>query len=204
MEGNFFERWGSVHATAGNLPHWHQTGKITFVTFRLGDSIPQSVMDEIFLEHERKLHDNQGSMDAETLRILQWEKYNRIEKYLDKGHGSCLLSNAECRRIVSDALLYFDGVRCYVHSFVIMPNHVHVLMEPCGEWMLQDIMKSVKHYSALQINRLLQCGGNVWQKESFDRIVRDEQHYMNLLQYINNNPKNLSLDAYTLYFADFL
>ena len=77
-------------------------------------------------------------------------------------------------------------------------------MEPCGEWMLQDIMKSVKHYSALQINRLLQRNGNVWQKESFDRIVRDEQHYMNLLQYINNNPKNLSLDAYTLYFADFL
>lgn len=158
-------------------------------------------MDEIFLEYERKLHDNHGNIDAETLKIWQWEKYNRIEKYLDKGHGSCLLSDAVCRKIVADALLHFDGERCCVHSFVIMPNHVHVLIEPYGEWMLQDIVKSIKHYSALQINRLMRSNGKVWQKESFDRIVRDEQHYMNLLKYIHNNPQNLPSNTYTLYFA---
>lgn len=68
--------------------------------------------------------------------------------------------------------------------------------------MVQDIIKSIKHYSALRINHLLGRVGQVWQKESFDRIIRDEQHYQNILKYIYNNPRNLTKDSFSLYFAE--
>ena len=83
-----------------------------------------------------------------------------------------------------------------------MPNHVHVVLMPYGEWMVQDIIKSIKHYSALCINRLLGRVGQVWQKESFDRIIRDEQHYLNILKYIYNNPRNLTNYSFSLYFVE--
>ena len=125
-----------------------------------------------------------------------------LEKYLDKGNGECFFNNLECRNIVAQALLHFDNVRYKIVSYVIMPNHVHVVLMPYGEWMVQDIIKSIKHYSALRINRLLGRVGQVWQKESFDRIIRDEQHYKNILKYIYNNPRNLTKDTFSLYFAE--
>ncbi len=191
-----------VLTTKGSLPHWHQTDKITFVTFRLGDSIPQKVIDEILLEYELKVSSNKDCLDKKELEVWKWEKYNRIEKYLDQGNGECLLTNPQCRDIVAEALLHFDDDRYKVLAFVIMPNHVHLVVMPLGGWVLQDIMKSVKHYSALKINKLLGRSGNVWQRESFDRIVRDEEHYMNILKYIYRNPRFLQQNQYTLYFAE--
>ena len=202
MNENFYDRKGMVLTTKGCLPHWHQTGKITFVTFRLGDSIPQKVIDEILLEYELKVSLHKDCLDKKELEIWRWEKYNRIEKYLDNGSGECLLENVQCRDIVAETLLHFDDERYKVFAFVIMPNHVHVLMMPLGRWVMQDIMKSIKHYSALQINRLLKRNGNVWQRESFDRIIRDEEQYMNVLKYIYRNPRFLQKDKFSLYFAE--
>lgn len=202
MNENFFDKWGMVYATNGSLPHWHQTGKMTFVTFRLCDSIPKSVVDKILLDYELKLSLNKCGYEKKELELWKWEKYNRIEKYLDKGIGECLLNNLECRDIVTQALLHFDNVRYKLVSYVIMPNHVHVVLMPYGKWMVQDIIKSIKHYSALQINRLLGRVGQVWQKESFDRIIRNEEHYLNILKYIYNNPRNLTKDSFSLYFAE--
>ena len=201
MNENFYDKWGLVHTTKGSLPHWHQTGKTTFVTFRLGDSIPKAVIDKILLDYELQLTQNKYRYSKDELEVWKWEKYNRIEKYLDRGNGECLLKNPECRNIVAEALLHFDNVRYNILSFVIMPNHVHVLLVPQGEWLVQDIIKSVKHYTALQINKLLGRSGNVWQREGFDRIIRNEEHYKNTLNYIYNNPRNLPKDWFTLYFA---
>lgn len=202
MNEHFFDKWGMVYTTKGSLPHWHQTGKMTFVTFRLYDSIPKKVIDDILFEYEQKLSLNRCIYEKKEIELLKWEKYNRIEKYLDKGNGECFLNNLECRNIVAQALLHFDNVRYKIVSYVIMPNHVHVVLMPYGEWMVQDIIKSIKHYSALRINRLLGRVGQVWQKESFDRIIRDEQHYQNILKYIYNNPRNLTKDSFSLYFAE--
>ena len=179
MNEHFFDKWGMVYATKGSLPHWH-----------------------LSLSMSRSFLYMQRIYDKKEIELLKWEKYNRIEKYLDKGNGECFLNNLECRNIVAQALLHFDNVRYKIVSYVIMPNHVHVVLMPYGEWMVQDIIKSIKHYSALRINRLLGRVGQVWQKESFDRIIRDEQHYQNILKYIYNNPRNLTKDTFSLYFAE--
>ena len=82
-----------------------------------------------------------------------------------------------------------------------MPNHVHLLIEPFGECGVQEIVSALKKYSAREINKVLNRKGRLWQKEYFDRIVRNETHYMKILNYIYNNPRNLPPDWYTYYLA---
>ena len=84
-------------------------------------------------EYEQKLSLNRCIYDKKEIELLKWEKYNRIEKYLDKGNGECFLNNLECRNIVAQALLHFDNVRYKIVSYVIMPNHVHVVLMPYGD-----------------------------------------------------------------------
>ena len=113
-------------------------------------------------------------------------------------HGSCILRIPFVRKIVADALEYFDGERYLLHSYVIMPNHVHVLVEPFGENKIGEILHSWKSFTANEINKQMGSSGAVWRRESYDRIIRDEEHYQNVLRYIADNPKHLPETSYTL------
>jgi hypothetical protein len=74
-----------------------------------------------------------------------------------------------------------------------MPDHVHLILQPKEQesgqwWSLSAILHSVKSFTANQINKLLKHKGSVWQDESFDRIVRDEEEFLEKWNYIRNNP----------------
>ena len=83
-------------------------------------------------------------------------------------------------------------------DYVVMPNHVHVLLGLLGENMLPDVLNSWKSYSAHEINKMLGTSGAVWHKESFDRMIRDEDHYQRVLNYIKNNPAKCLANSYSL------
>ncbi|HUI06774.1 MAG TPA: transposase [Verrucomicrobiae bacterium] len=74
-----------------------------------------------------------------------------------------------------------------------MPNHVHVLMTPLPGNEPSAILYSWKSYTANQINRLLGQSGPVWQRESFDHIVRNEEALLRFEQYIRDNPRSACL-----------
>jgi REP element-mobilizing transposase RayT len=74
-----------------------------------------------------------------------------------------------------------------------MPNHVHALLTPCPGWDLGKIVHSWKSYTANECNKLLGRSGAFWQKEGFDRYVRNEVHYYNAAAYIENNPVKAGL-----------
>jgi len=103
---------------------------------------------------------------------------------------------------VCDALIFFDGDRYRLHSYVVMPNHVHVLVELLGENKTGDVLHSWKRHTANQINKLIGGSGKFWQHESFDRIIRDKEHYNNVLRYIANNPRNLPEDSFSIYMGE--
>ena len=113
---------------------------------------------------------------------------SRLDHYLNEGYGSCLLRDERAAEIVKAALEYFHGERYQLHAWCIMPNHVHVAMTPAPGHHIDRLLHSWKSYSAHEINRELGRTGKVWQKEYFDRIVRDEQDMQNVIAYIVGNP----------------
>lgn len=116
-----------------NLPHWNCDNAIYHVSFRLFDSVPKSKRDEWL--KEREVFEKKGKMlnrelTEKELKEIQYLYSDRIESFLDSGYGECYLLKPEIAELVSSALQYFEGERYFLHAWCVMPNHVHVIVEP--------------------------------------------------------------------------
>ena len=192
MDNPFFDSSDQSGLLRGRcLPHWQQSGKFVFVTFRLSDSLPQSVLD-IYVHEKEDWCKKHPKPWNENDSKEYYERFSmRMEKWLDAGAGNCLLSKRNNKRIVADALEFFDDERYELLSYVVMPNHVHVLVRLIGDSKLTEIVKSWKSFTARQINNAEGRTGHVWQSESFDHIIRSEQQLYKVAKYIyDNNPKS--------------
>jgi len=172
-----------------HLPHWEQGSVWCFVTFRLADSLPQAIVDELKEERERwkQIHDLDNLSPAELAEYHRLFS-DRYEALLNAGSGSCVLRDEVNAKIVRDALQHFEGQRYLLDEFVIMPNHVHVLVKPMKGHGLPDITHSWKSFTANQINKRLGKTGQFWQHESYDHIVRHERAMEAIRRYIRENP----------------
>ena len=147
----------------GYLPHLVVPGAIYVVTFRLADSLPAAARDR------------------------EGPKFPAL---LDAGRGSCVLGIPAVADRLLQILLEHNGTRYRLHAWVIMPNHVHVLVEPLAGWSLSAILHRWKRVSAAEINRAMGKRGRLWQPESYDRVIRDERHFAQVVEYIHlNAPK---------------
>jgi putative transposase len=202
----------ATHITQRKLPHWEQKGSTYFITFRLNDSIPKPKLIDWNQRRQQWLQ-SQG-IDPQTPSSLLPEKLNDHQKYdyyqrftkyyhdlLDRGLGKCELRNPENAKIVADALLFFDGDHYNMGDFIIMPNHVHLLVTPAAEYTLSQLLKSWKNFTALKINHRTQQSGKLWRAESYDHIVRNEQQLLRIQKYIEENPKGLKPGEYLYYQA---
>ena len=183
------------------LPHWEQDGCTYFVTFRMVDSLAQSQLQE-WEEDLRIWKDfHPPPWDAITQADYSRRFTARIHGWLDAGAGSCMLARPDVREVVVGAIRHFEGTRYNLDAFVVMPNHVHVLVTPWEPWGLGQIQHSWKSYTAHEINRLLGRTGAFWHEEGFDHIVRDAAHLERFQRYIAENPAKAKLrdDEYFLH-----
>lgn len=158
--------------TRGYLPHFDKPGLLQMVTFRLADAMPASRRRE--WEALLSLEDEQ-------------DKHDKLEDYLDRGHGECLLNDPRVARLVEEVLLFHDGERYRLVAWVVMPNHVHVLFE---QWLvpIHQQMKAWKGVSSRAINRVIGRKGARWQSDYWDRYIRDEEHFRQVQHYVEWNP----------------
>ncbi len=198
------------HLPGGNLPHWRQDGTTYFVTFRLADSLPQEKLEKWKYERDEWLAENPRpageNVDATpSSRFAEWQKEyrtqftDRIERWLDQGSGSCILQRPDLREVVNLTFKALDGTQYHLGGHIIMPNHVHILVSPLGNHTLSSIVQAWKSVSARKIKKLTDQAEPVWQKESFDHIVRNAESLERFQQYIEDNPKSLSEEQYTLF-----
>jgi putative transposase len=184
-----------------NLPHWRQEGATYFVTFRQADSLPQEKLQELkTLRQEWEEHHPLPRTDAQWQQ-LTYEIMHRLEHWLDQGMGSCRLQGAAAAKFVVDAMRKFGGKRYELGSYVVMPNHVHGIVRPLvsDPYPLEQLLKIWKGHSALQIYKHFGLTGSFWQEETFDRIIREEEHLYKAIQYIGNNPAKAGLSQRDFY-----
>ena len=170
----------------GYLPHLDQPELIQFVTFRLSDSVPAEVVAA--WKEELALTGQEPAGDPRLAELRE-----RIERYSDQGHGECWLRDDRIAASVQKTLLHFDGVRYRLLAWVIMPNHVHALIETLPGFPLGGIVHSWKSFSAKQANKLLARTGPFWMEDYFDRYIRSEEHFVAATQYIEQNPVKAGL-----------
>jgi carbamoylphosphate synthase large subunit/REP element-mobilizing transposase RayT len=188
-----FDSHGDLEITERNLPHWKQIGVTYALTFRLADSLPQTLIKQWQEEREPWLKHHPKPWDEKTKHEYDERFPERRDRWLDDGHGSCLLRDRHTAEIVAKTIRHFDGERYFVDSFVVMPNHVHVLVQPKAQHNLSEILHSWKSFSAKEINHALKRKGPVWMDENYDHIVRDYSELCRQREYIRNNPVKAKL-----------
>ena len=95
--------------------------------------------------------------------------------------------------LVQNAILHFDGERYRILAWCIMPNHVHVVVEPFDGRRLGAILHSWKSFTANKANLLVRRTGTFWHDDYFDRYMRDEDHLMRTTHYVEQNPVKAGL-----------
>ncbi|MBN2009978.1 transposase [candidate division KSB1 bacterium] len=163
-----------------------------------------------------------GKTNHNRVHELKFNLLMQIDDYLDNNQEIRYLSNPEIARIIQNALLFFGVLFVHdiepiadmptikiIHSestesllpkpryillrWMIMPNHVHVLLQPLVDtetgvcYTLEKIFHSIKSYTAQEANKILNRNGQFWHHESYDHIVRDENSFDRIWRYIDNN-----------------
>lgn len=161
----------------GHLPHFDMPGTWQMINYRLADSMPVSRRQE--WESLFNIKDD-------------LQRYAKIEDYLDRGLGDCTLHDSRAASIVEENWLHGDGQQYRLLAWVVMPNHVHLLVE-IWQTPMVELIKAWKGYSARHVNRALERRGTLWQDKYWDRYTRDEAHYRKVVHYIENNPVKAGL-----------
>jgi len=163
-----------------NLPHWHPPGKWIFVTWRLHGSLPREVLDRLN-ETEKRLN----------------LRFARAERYLDRANsGPLWLVEPRVAEVVTNCIRHGAEVLSFYRliSFVVMPNHVHLLLDP--RTAMKRITGGIKTVSSREANRILgREGQQFWQPESFDHWVRNGAEAEKIRLYIEQNPVKAGLIA---------
>jgi REP element-mobilizing transposase RayT len=172
------------------LPHQVPAGFPIFLTWNLDGAVPKHVREEWLTGRQRLEQQSGRPGETAAQRRVRLGKvlFYRADQFLDQAReGPMYLRDAAAAQIVVDALFYGAADRYDLYAFVVMSNHVHVLLTPRRE--LAEITKAIKGVTANRINeRLGQHGHTVWQHESYDHWARDEAEMLRILEYIENNP----------------
>ncbi len=145
----------------GYVPHFDVSGLYQAITYRLGDSLPKET---------RRKKRSAGAPPA--LSGSPAERRQQVEEELNKGYGACILRDQEIAKIVVDAWKHFDGQRYELVAYVVMPNHVHVLIKTYEGFPLSKVVHSWKSFTAHAICKHLQrCGRDARAPEHSIRVM---------------------------------
>jgi REP element-mobilizing transposase RayT len=157
------------------LPHFHSIGQPVFLTWSLHGSLPP------------------GRCFPEA--TTEGQAFLAMDRLLDNARkGRLFLRISEIANLVVDSIHYSEQhlEQYQLHTYVVMANHVHLLVTPHVE--ISKLTQSVKRFTAREANRILGLTGQTfWQVETYDRLVRDRTEFQRIAAYIEMNPVNAGL-----------
>jgi putative transposase len=207
-----------------NLPHWYVPGAAHFVTYRLAGTIPLSVIRD--LQERRALERRKCKLSSQSSRddLLRVDKqiFAAYDAYLDGNRAINWLVQPDVAAIIRENLYHHRGTKYHLFAYCVMPNHIHVLLQPIeadghatssemvgpryatfdraletpdAQSPLSKVLHSLKSYTANRVNELLCRTGQLWQHESYDHWVRDDGELERIVAYIADNPVKAGLAA---------
>lgn len=206
--------------THGDLPHWYRPGCAHFVTYRLAGSIPASLLRRWRRERSAVIErpPPTGATLLEQRRLAHRRFFAQYDECLDSSTTVRWLAEPRVAEIVRENLYHHHGTKYELLAWCVMPNHVHVLLQPFdqaettapeslaagsdlsdevpdGSGPLAGIMHSLKSFTANRANEVLGRRGQFWQHESYDHWVRDLDELERIVEYVRRNPVRAGLCA---------
>ncbi len=190
------------------LPHFIVKDYAYFITTRLANSLPTSVINRLKKEYAvrlNKVFHNNKKEKIEEYENLKWDYFETFDDKLDFSTNSPhWLRNKQISEIVKDSLHFRDGKDWELIAYTIMSNHIHLVILPnfdkfekesryVEKYPLGKIMGSFKKFTGAKANRILNRAGPFWQAENYDHIIRNKQELVNIVKYVLNNPVKVGL-----------
>ncbi len=208
------DREAEITISYRNMPHWFQVGAAMFITFRTADSLPRDVILRMRHELEEWLTDKKFPVELaafisevkppnhehllDTLSEADRKQFRKLadqlfHRALDECHGKCVLKRPELANIVANAILHRESEAYDLDCFVVMPNHVHAIVQFREDSGKSIIGQSWMRFTGRKINALIGESGAFWQAESFDHVIRSAEQFLYLRDYVGKNPARAKL-----------
>lgn len=200
LHGAAQPRYGEVHIrNRGRLPHWEKDEGLYFITFHLADSLPLSVLVKIAERHHILATAKQANANLlpEQKALLAGYNRTRIEEYFDRSAGSCPFLDNRIAGAMVAALRFREGKHYRLPAWCVMPNHVHVVARLFPGHELANVVKAWKNFSAKAANQALGRKGRFWQREYYDRLIRNGDEFDRAIRYVIENPAKAGLKNWT-------
>jgi putative transposase len=185
-----------------NLPHYHPEGFPLFIAFRLADSLPEEILENLKQERELK---NLRTDSLAKRNAIEAKYFNRFDEWLDRcAYGPHWLEQTNIANIVAEKIQFMARDSYLLLAYCIMPNHVHSLIRSLdkartehygktAKYPVTDTLRLLKGSTARYCNQELDRNGSFWQHESYDHSVSDEIELERIIRYILDNPVKAGL-----------
>jgi REP element-mobilizing transposase RayT len=199
VQGAVEPRFGEVRIRErGRLPHWEKDSGLYFITFRLSDSLPEPVLEKVAERHRILMAAKRVGahlLPSQELLVAEFSPV-RLEEYFDRGAGACSLCDPRIGELMADALRYWQGKRYRLLAWCVMPNHVHVVCRLLPGQDLSKVLQGWKSFTARKANEILGRSGGFWQREYYDRLIRDGDELERAVRYVVRNPERAGLKGW--------
>jgi len=197
-QGAVNPRFGETRIRTRRLPHWEKDEGLYFVTFRLADSLPRQVIERMMERHRilRAAKENGAHLLPHQKTLIAEFSSAKIEEYFDRGIGAWHLRDPRIANLVANTLRLRHGRRYRLVAWCIMPNHVHVVLRLFPGQELAAVMCCWKSFTARMANRILQRSGAFWQREYYDRLIRNGDEFERAVRYVVTNPERAGLQGW--------
>ncbi len=199
VQGALQPQFGEVHIRQrGRLPHWEKDAGLYFLTFHLADSLPLQVLEKIAERHRILIAAKRvGAPLSPSQEVLVAEcSTAKLEEHFDRGLGGCFLRDPRIGELVVNALQFCQGKRYRLVAWCVMPNHVHVVCRLLPGQELGKVLLGWKSYTGRKANEIIGCSGAFWQREYYDRLIRNGDELERAVRYVVNNPERAGLKGW--------
>jgi len=185
-----------------NLPHYQPKDGVFFITYRLAFSLPKTILNKLAeqkKEFDEKLERLDSSKKAKQRLIYNKILFDITDDFLGKyKKGPHWLKNNEIAQLIIDSLFFNHKKKYHLLCYMVMSNHVHIVIKPLIEkkntpYSLSVIMKDHKDFTAHEANKILHRNGQFWLHENYDHYVRNREELNRIIGYILDNPVKAGL-----------